>query len=169
MATKKTDKAIKAAKAATTKGAKGAATRTKATTRATAKPKAPAKKAPAEKKPQTTSQVKVAPRHPRARLLELHGGKAALAKTLAPVLARGDQDTDALEAQLKKASNKQLIRLAAVSETVKKKWGNRDKLIVAIGTAENKSKDKDYLAMLETLSLPNLVALAHSAERRARA
>src|SRR5262245_58507026 len=168
MATKKTEKAAKAAKAATTKGAKGAATRARATTRATAKPKAPPKKAPAEKKPKA-APAKVAPRHPRARLLELHGSKASLAKSLAPVLARGDQDTGELEAQLKKASNQQLLHLAAVSETVKKKWGSRDKLIAAIGTAENKSKDKDYLAMLESLSLPNLVDLATSAERRARA
>jgi hypothetical protein len=168
MATKKTDKATKAAKAATTKGAKGAAIRSKA--RATAKPKAAAKvkAAPVEKKAKGAT-IKLAPRHPRARLLELHGSKASLAKALAAALARGDQDTGELEAQLKKASNKQLLRLAAVNEAVKKKWGNRDKLIAAIGTAENKSKDKDYLAMLGTLSLPNLVDLAQSAERRARA
>src|SRR5262245_38829168 len=106
MATKKNEKTAKAAKAATTKGAKGAASRAKATTRAVAKPKV--KAAPAVKKAKpAAAPVKAAPRHPRARLLDLHGSKASLAKTLAATLARGDQDTDQLEAQLKKASNKQ--------------------------------------------------------------
>jgi hypothetical protein len=47
-----------------------------------------------------------------------------------------------------------------MAETVKKKWGSREGLIAAIGTAQKKSKDKDYLAKLETLSLPQLVDLA---------
>jgi SNF2 family DNA or RNA helicase len=44
-----------------------------------------------------------------------------------------------------------------------------DKLIAAIGTANNKSKDKDFLAKLEKYSLPQLLDLAKSSERRARA
>jgi len=108
-------------------------------------------------------------RHPRARVLENHGSKEALAKSLAAVIARADQDTDALEASLKTASNAQLLRLSRVTATVKQKYGNRDKLIAAIGTAEQKSKDKDYIAKLESFSLPQLLDLAASAERRARA
>jgi hypothetical protein len=165
MASKKTDKASKAAKAVTTKGAKGAASKVAKTVRASGKPAAA--KAKVEHKAKST--VKVGPRHPRGRLLEAHGSKAALAKKLASAIARGDQDTGALEAQLTTASNRQLLRLAAVHETVTKKWGNRDKLIAAIGTAENKAKDKDYLAKLDTFSLPQLVELATSAARRARA
>ena len=49
------------------------------------------------------------------------------------------------------------------------KWGSRDKLIAAIGTAQNKSKDKDYLAKLATSTLPQLVDLGLAGERRARA
>src|SRR5207245_2405569 len=97
--------------------------------------------------------------------LEAHGGKEALAKSVAPLLARADQDTDALATELKTASNHQLLRLHAVTETVKKKWGNREKLIAALGAAENKSKDKDYLTKLDTYSLPQLVDLATAAER----
>jgi enoyl-[acyl-carrier-protein] reductase (NADH) len=123
--------------------------------------------AKAPKKAKTTIVAKA--RHPRARVLENHGTKEALAKSLAAVIARADQDTDALETQLKTASNAQLLRLSRVTATVKQKYGNRDKLIAAIGTAENKSKDKDYLARLETFSLPQLLDLATSAERRARA
>ncbi len=41
--------------------------------------------------------------------------------------------------------------------------------IEAIGKGVDKSKDKDYISKLETLSLPNLLDLAKSADRRARA
>jgi hypothetical protein len=156
MATKKTDKSDKAPK-------KKAAASTKSR-------KAPAKKtATKEKKPPKQKPVETKGRHPKARVLEAHGGKDALAKTLAATLAKGDEDTDQIEARLRTASNAQLLRLAQVSEKVKQKWGNREKLIAAIGTSENKSKDKDYLAKLETFSLAHLVDLALAAERRARA
>jgi hypothetical protein len=153
MATKKTEKSSntksKSAKAASKTPAK------KAAPKQAAKPKAPAGPAKA--------------RHPRARVLENHGSKEALAKSLAAVIARGDQDTDALEADLKRASNAQLLRLSRVTATVKQKYGNRDKLIAAIGAAEKKTGDKDYLAKLETYSLPHLLDLVRSAERRAGA
>ena len=145
MATKKTDKAKPAKKPAAKK------TTTK-------------KPPKGEKKTIATKQ-----RHPRARVLEAHGGKDAIAKSLAAVIARPDQDTDLLESQLKKASNAQLLRLTRVTATVKQKYGNRDKLIQAIGTAKNKAKDKDFLAKLETYSLPQLLDLATAAEKRARA
>jgi hypothetical protein len=137
-----------------------------------AKPaKKPAKKTTTAKKPPKGEKKAVVakPRHPRARVLEAHGGKDAIAKSLAAVIARPDQDTDMLETQLKKASNSQLLRLTRVTATVKQKYGNRDKLIAAIGTAENKAKDKDFIAKLESYSLPQLLDLATAAERRARA
>lgn len=139
---------------------------TKKTTKSTVKaaaPKAPAKKATASKK--AAAKAPAGPpkaRHPRARVLENHGSKEALAKSLAAVIARGDQDTDALEADLKRASNAQLLRLSRVTATVKQKYGNRDKLIAAIGVAQKKSSDKDYLAKLESLSLPNLLDIART-------
>jgi hypothetical protein len=136
---------------------------TKKTETTKAKPAAPAKKpakTAAKAKPAAKAPVKVGPRHPRAKLIAAHGSKEALAKSLAATLAREDEDTDAVEARLKTASNRQLLRLAGMAETVKKKWGSREKLIAAIGTAQKKSKDKDYLAKLESLSLPQLVDLA---------
>jgi len=54
-------------------------------------------------------------------------------------------------------------------ETVKSKFGGRDKLIAAIGTAEHKSTDKDFLAKLDTYSLPHLLELAKTAQRAASA
>lgn len=142
-----------------------------------AKAKKPAaKKAAAPKKAEKTTKAaaaapaaKPAARGPRAAVIAKHTSKAALAKSLAEVVARADEDTDQIVERLTKASNQQLLRLQHVAETVKKKFGGRDKLIAAIGTAEKKSTDKDYLAMLDTLSLPHLLDLATSAQRRARA
>lgn len=141
------------------------------------KKKAPAKKAPAKKAAakkaapkQTEGEPKAAlPRHPKARVVAAHHSKQALAKSLAEAVAREDEDTDIIANRLEKASNTQLLRLQDAVTTVKEKYGSREKLIAAIGTAEKKSGDKDYLAMLDTLSLPNLLDLARSHERRARA
>ena len=140
---------IPAKKNASKKSApKKAAPKAKAKTKAAPKPKA--------------APVKVGPRHPKGRVAEGHGSKAALAKALAPVLARADEDAGALETRLAKASNAQLLRLQRASQTLKDKYGSRDKLIAAIGTATQKSKDKDYLAKLDTFSLPQLLGLAGS-------
>ncbi|NVB79192.1 MAG: hypothetical protein HOV81_12395 [Kofleriaceae bacterium] len=147
-----------------------------ATKRITTKKKAVAKK-PAAKKPAAPKKVAkekteakpVGPRHPKARVSDKHGGKEALAKTLAAALATDTEDSDTVANKLKTASNSQLLRLQKVVETVNQKWGSRAKLIDAIGSAQKKSKDKDYLAKLAKYSLPQLVDLAKQAERNARA
>jgi hypothetical protein len=129
-----------------------------------AKAKAPAKAKP---KPKVTP-VKVGPRHPMARVAEAQGSKAALAAAIAKVIARADQEPGALESQLKKASNAQLLRLQRATQTLKEKFGDREKLIAAIGAASKKSKDKDYLAKLDSYSLPQLLDLAAASQRAAR-
>jgi hypothetical protein len=136
-----------------------------------AKKKTTTKAAPkAKKEPKAPKEAKEQlPRHPKARLAKLHNSKADLAKSLAPALVAGDEDAGAVSERLSKASNTQLLRLQKVVETVKEKFGSRDKLIEAIGTAQNKSKDKDYLAKLATFPLPRLLDLATSATRSARA
>lgn len=145
---------------------------TKRTTTKKVAPKAkPAKKAAAPKK---AAKVKTeakpqGPRHPAGRVKAAHESKAALAKALAPMLVRGDEDADTIATRLTTASNAQLLRLQRVADAVKQKWGSRDALISALGDAEKKSKDKDYLAKLGTFSLPKLYDLATSAQRRARA
>src|SRR5262249_2001878 len=102
-----------------------------------------------------------------ARVIAAHGSKVALAASLAQVLARPDQDTGQLESQLKKASNRQLLRLSRATQTMKDKFGSRDKLIAAIGAANHKSKDKDYLAKLDSYSLPQLLDIAAASQRAA--
>ena len=137
------------------------------------KRKLPPKKVAAKKaapKKEKKEPAFTGPRHPHARVKGTSAGsKEALAKALAPALARTDEDTDQLEARLKTASNNQLLRLQKVAAAVKMKYGSRAALIEAIGKNAQKSKDKDYLAKLESLSLPNLLDIAKSADRRARA
>lgn len=143
---------------------------TKKTTTKTTKaaPKAKAEKTTKKAPKAKVEQVKTA-RHPKARVTDKFGDKAALAKQLAPSLVRGDEKADEVEARLKTASNSQLLRLQKTVSTVTSKWGSRDKLIAAIGTAQNKGKDKDYLAKLASYSLAQLVDLGLAGERRARA
>lgn len=119
----------------------------------------------AAKREKTAAESKA--RHPRGRVAADHGSKEALAKSLAASLARADEDTNAIETRLKTASNKQLLRLAAAVATLKKDYGSRDKLVASI--VGKQSKDKDYTAKLEQLSLPNLLELAKSGERRVKA
>ncbi len=140
----------------------------KKTDKAPVAPKKTTTKAAKVVKAPKGAAVKTSARHPRARVTEVHKGKAELAKALAASVARSNEDTDQLEARLKTASNAQLLRLQKMVALVKEKWGNRDKLIAAIGTAQKKSKDKDYLTMLDGFSLGQLVDLARSSERAAR-
>jgi hypothetical protein len=145
-----------------------------ATKRTTDKKKVPAKKAAPKKaapkaKKEPTEAKAALPRHPKARVLAAHKSKEELAKSLADAVAREDEDTGVIAERLRTASNAQLLRLQAAVNTVKEKYGSREKLIATIGAAENKAKDKDYLASLETLSLSNLLDIAKTHARRARA
>jgi hypothetical protein len=115
------------------------------------------KKAPKAKKAAATTK---AARHPHGRVAGAHESKAALAKAIAPSLVAADEDAGALETRLARASNKQLLRLKKVSDTVAARFGSRDKLIAAIGAAHKKTGDKDFIAKLGTYSLPQLLSLA---------
>jgi hypothetical protein len=132
--------------------------------------KKPVKKAVTKKVVKEKVEAKPqGPRHPAGRVKQGHGGKEALAKALAPVLARDDEDSDVIASRLKTASNAQLLRLQRVVDAVKQKWGSREALITALSTTEKKAKDKDYLSKLGSFSLPKLFDLATAADRRARA
>ena len=139
----------------------------KSTKRVVAK-KAPARVKAAPKAPKAEAKA-AGPRHPRARVAAAHQSKAALAGALAKSLARADEDDGAIAERLKTASNQQLLRLHSVVETVKEKYGDRAKLIAKLGAFEHKATDKDYLAKLESLGLPQLLELVSAHERRARA
>ena len=144
------------------------ATKAAASKKTNVKP-APKAKAVARAPKGPKVEIKTSARHPLARVKALHGSKADLLKKVAEPLAVGDQDPDALAERLKGASNRQLLRLLQVAETVKTKYGSRDKLIESLSTALGKAKDNDYLAKLKTFSLPRLLDMARGVERRARA
>jgi hypothetical protein len=129
--------------------------------------KKPAKKAApkAPKAPKGEPQ-KALPRHPKARIVDAHASKAALAKTLAKSLAHADQDDSQVADRLATASNQQLLRLHGVVETVKEKYGDRAKLIAKLGELDKKATDKDYLAKLDTLGLPQLLDMARAHDKR---
>jgi hypothetical protein len=135
-------------------------------------PKAPAKGKAAAKPVAKAPKAAPAPapqRGPLARVKALAGSKDDLVKRITEPLAIGDQDPDALGERLRRASNQQLLRLAKVVDAVKAKYGSRDQLIDKLGSVLGKAKDKDYLAKLGTFSLPRLLDMVRSAERRARA
>jgi hypothetical protein len=133
-----------------------------ATKKTTAAPAPKTTKAPgaAKTKAAKPAAKSAGPRHPHGRVVAKHETKAALAKSLAATLAHGDEDANVLESRLSRASNQQLLRLQKVSEAVASRFGSRDKLIAAIGDANKKSKDKDFIAKLATYSLPQLLAIA---------
>ena len=136
--------------------------------------KAPAKKTATKKAaPKEKAAAKpVGPRHPRGRVVAQNGNKPegakeALAKALAASLATESEDSDTVESKLKTASNTQLLRLQRVVQTVKDKFGSREKLIEAI--VGKQGKDKDFVTKLGSFSLPRLLDMAQQAQRNARA
>ena len=146
---------------------------TKTEEKSNGKPAPKTKKAAAPKTAGTAKKAaKVAAKvvgGPLAKLKAAYGSKESLVGKIAEPLAGKDEDTDTVKERLLHASNKQLLRLASVVETVTKKYGSREKLIAAVGVAMKKAKDNDFIAKLESMSLPQLFDIAKSHERRAKA
>jgi hypothetical protein len=70
---------------------------------------------------------------------------------------------------LARVSNTKLLRLHAVLTGAKERFGSRAKLVDAILTLENRSKDVGLKARLESYPLPRLLDTHKGAERRAKA
>jgi hypothetical protein len=70
---------------------------------------------------------------------------------------------------LEHVSNAKLLRLHATFTEVKEKFGTRDKLIDAILTAENRSKDAGFKKRIEAYPVPRLYDHYKSASKRAKA
>lgn len=67
---------------------------------------------------------------------------------------------------LDSVSNKKLLHLHSVLETVKKDFGSRSGLIAEILKLENRSKDEGYKSRLERQSTPRLVDHVLAAKKR---
>ncbi len=70
---------------------------------------------------------------------------------------------------LARVSNAKLLRLHTTFTAVKEKFGTRAKLIDAILTAENRTKDAGYKSRLEAHPVPRLFDHYKSASKRATA
>jgi len=66
-------------------------------------------------------------------------------------------------------SNAKLLRLHATFSEVKEKFGSREKLIDAILTSENRSKDAGYKKRLEAYPVPRLYDHYKASSKRAKA
>lgn len=136
---------------------------TKTSTKTAAKPAKTAKPAKAEK-----PAKKVVASGPLAKMKALYGSKDKLVDKIAGSLAHEGADEDSIKSRLASASNQQLLRLAQVSEAVKKAYGSREKLVDGLLKKLNRAKDKDFVSKLGAFSLPRLYDLARSTDRRAK-
>ena len=99
---------------------------------------------------------------------EEHGGKTKLVDKIVGLIDRGDEDKDSLKTRLLKASNKKLLRLAAVSATIRDKYGSTDKLAEAVAQKLNRAKDSDFVRRLSGSTPARLLDFARSLAGEAR-
>lgn len=106
---------------------------------------------------------------PLSEVKERFKDKAGLVKAV-KALATKDLWLDRLndDTGLDRISNAKLLRLHAVLEDAKKRFGSRDKLVAAIQKIEKRSKDDGYKAHLSAFPLPRLVDLHDAAEKRSK-
>jgi hypothetical protein len=95
---------------------------------------------------------------------EEFGGKDKLVEELLGLIKRpADVTKDEMKRKLRSQSNRKLMTLMSRERTVKKDYGNRDKLIDAIvkaGMGKDKTEDKVYRKRLAKLTTGQLLDLA---------
>jgi hypothetical protein len=91
-----------------------------------------------------------------------HGGKNKLVDKVVGLVEAGDEDKDSLRTRLLKSSNKKLLRLAAVSQTIRDKYGSTEKLVDAVAQKLNRSKDSDFVRRLASFTPAKLLDLVRS-------
>jgi len=97
---------------------------------------------------------------PLAQVKAEHGDKAKLVDKVLGVIDLGEGGKDEAKTRLAGVSNKKLLRLLSVGQTVKDKYGSTDKLAEAVATAAGKAKDGDYVTKLKGLAATQLLDLA---------
>jgi hypothetical protein len=92
-----------------------------------------------------------------------HGGKTKLVDKIMGLIERDeDEDKDSLKARLMKASNKKLLRLASVSQTIREKYGSTEKLVEFVAGKLNRAKDSDFVTRLAVNTPARILDLARS-------
>lgn len=98
---------------------------------------------------------------PLQQVKEQFGSKKALADQLIPVIdrLRADESDADFQRRIQSASNKQLLRLFAVEQSVKDKFGSKDALIDAIVQAKFGKENADFRQALTKQSKARLLDL----------
>ena len=104
---------------------------------------------------------------PLAQVKAEHGEKSKLVDAVLSVIDLGDSSKDDAKTRLASVSNKKLLRLLRVGQTVKDKYGSTEKLAEAVAAAAGKAKDNDYLAKLKKLAAGKLLDLARGLKPKA--
>ncbi|MCA9562925.1 MAG: hypothetical protein KC561_05520 [Myxococcales bacterium] len=100
---------------------------------------------------------------PMQEVKERFGSKEALAEALIPMLERNDsEDADEFRARIAAASNKQLLRLHSVHETINRRFGSKEKLVDAIVAKKFPKGNDPYRAKLLTKRPAQLLDLVQS-------
>ena len=101
---------------------------------------------------------------PHKRVVEEFGGKDKLVEELLGMIKRpSDVSKDEMKKKLRSQSNRKLMMLLSREQTIKKSYGNRDKLIDALvkaGMGKDKTEDKVYRKRLAKLTTGQLLDLA---------
>ncbi len=106
----------------------------------------------------------------KAPLAEVNeqGGKEKLVDRIMGLIDRGEEDAEALKQRLLAASNKKLLRLAQIGETMKTQYsGSREKLAEGVAQALGRAKDNDYVKTLATYTPARLLDMVQTATRKA--
>ena len=100
---------------------------------------------------------------PMQEVKERFGSKDELADKLIPLLDRPeDLDQDEFELNIRTASNKQLLRLHAATETVKRRFGSKEGLVDTIVSQKFPKGNAPYREKLMKLRATRLLDLYSS-------
>jgi hypothetical protein len=99
---------------------------------------------------------------------EQHGGKEKLVDKLVGLIEKGEEGAEDIKQRLRNVSNTKLLRLLEVAETVKEKYGSKEKLTSVVADALGRAKDADYVKRLSAYSPGKLLDLAKSLAKKAR-
>ena len=99
---------------------------------------------------------------------EQHGGKEKLVDKLVGLIEKGEEGAEEIKERLRNVSNQKLLRLVAVAETVKEKYGSTEKLTQVVADGLGRAKDADYVKRLGSYSPARLLDLAKSLAKKAR-
>jgi len=94
-------------------------------------------------------------------------GKEKLVDRIMGLIDRGEEESEALKLRLLAASNKKLLRLAQIGETMKTQYGgSREKLAEGVAQALGRAKDNDYVKALGTYTPGRLLDMAREAKKK---